>query len=391
MKKLAIVSSHPIQYNAPLFKQLSLNKEFTIKVFYTWEQSKLGNIKDPDFNIYRDIDFDLLKGYDFCFVQNTAKNPGSHHYFGINNPTLNINITSFQPDAILIFGWSFKSHLALMKYFKGKIPIIFRGDSTLLDNTREFISILKNSMRRLFLRWVYKHIDFAIFVGKSNYDYYISMGLQKKQLFYAPHAIDNNRFNTINEQQQKELSIFKKKIGIQEHDFVFLFVGKFEEKKNPLLLINVFKKLQYSNIKLLLIGDGILFKSIKIEIQTDSRIISLGFQNQSIMPIVYRMGSVLVLPSKGPNETWGLAMNEAMACGLPIIASDKCGGAIDLINQNTGIVFKSNNKDELLDAMLFFITQQKNCKLMGKNAHNYIQKFNYSATIKSLHFLINQF
>jgi glycosyltransferase involved in cell wall biosynthesis len=78
----------------------------------------------------------------------------------------------------------------------------------------------------------------------------------------------------------------------------------------------------------------------------------LPFQNQSLMPVVYRLGNVFVLPSQGPGETWGLALNEAMATGRAIIASSKVGGARDLILPGTnGWIFESGDRGALERAL----------------------------------------
>ncbi len=389
MKKIAIITSHPIQYNAPFFKKLAQNDVFEIKVFYTWGQSKSGDIIDPDFNIKREWDIDLLEGYDYCFIENTATDPGSHHFYGINNPSLIRTIELFNPDSLLVYGWSFKSHLAIIRYFKGSIPIIFRGDSTLLDNSGGNLLFFKSFIRRIFLIWIYRHVDYALFVGKSNYDYYKMMGLKNNQLLFGPHAIDNQRFSVITHQQKTEIEKWKIELGIDKKDFVFLFVGKFEQKKNPLLLIEAFKQLTHTTAKLLFVGDGVLSGTMKTASQSDSRIIFLGFQNQSKMPFVYRLGNVLILPSQGPNETWGLAINEAMASGLAVIVSDKCGGAIDLVTPNTGLIFESDNQIALYNSMLHYLNNKSNSTSNGFNSQVYIQKFNYNTTINSLTLLLN--
>jgi len=384
LKKIAIITSHPIQYNAPFFKELAQNDEFKIKVFYTWGQSKSSDIIDPDFNIKREWDIDFLAGYDHCFVENTAIDPGSHHFFGIQNPSLIKTIEQFKPDALLIYGWSFKSHLLVLRYFKKKIPIIFRGDSNLIDSPKGIFPFLRILLRRILLFFVYKHIDYALFVGKSNYNYYLHMGLKKYQLFYGPHAIDNQRFYNVSNEQIVEIAKWKFELEIDKEDIVFLFVGKFEQKKNPLLLIEAFSKLKHTSVKLLFIGNGVLYNSIKLASNLDSRIKILGFQNQSKMPLVYRLGSVLILPSKGPNETWGLVINEAMASGLAVIASDKCGGAIDLVTSKTGLIFESDNPIDLYKSMLHYINNKSITASTGLNAKTYIQQFNYTESINSL-------
>ena len=151
MKKIAIITSHPIQYNAPLFRAISQSEELNCKVFYTWSQSQKP-VFDPGFGIERSWDLPLLEGYDFQFVENISKSPGTHHFKGIENPGLINEINKYRPDAILIFGWSFHSHLACIRHFKGKVPILFRGDSTLLDEKPGY----KKMIRRIFLTWVYR-------------------------------------------------------------------------------------------------------------------------------------------------------------------------------------------------------------------------------------------
>ena len=68
------------------------------------------------------------------------------------------------------------------------------------------------------------------------------------------------------------------------------------------------------------------------------------------MPIVYRLGDVFVLPSKGPIETWGLSVNEAMACSRAIIVSDRCGCGVDLVKEGiNGYIFKRKSVKDLLE------------------------------------------
>ena len=70
MQRLAIVTTHPIQYYGPLFSELA--KHLTIKVFYTWSQAR-EKILDEDFGIERKWDIPLLEGYSYTFVQNTVE------------------------------------------------------------------------------------------------------------------------------------------------------------------------------------------------------------------------------------------------------------------------------------------------------------------------------
>jgi glycosyltransferase involved in cell wall biosynthesis len=101
-----------------------------------------------------------------------------------------------------------------------------------------------------------------------------------------------------------------------------------------------------------------------------SRVHFLPFQNQTLMPAVYRLGDLFILPSQGPEETWGLAINEAMASGRPAIASTKVGGACDLIQEGeTGWIFESGDRRSLEDILRRAIGLGRNrLRTMGENA-----------------------
>lgn len=374
MKKLAIITTHPIQYNAPFFKLLCEYNEVDVKVFYTWEQSK-KKVFDQKFGKEIKWDIPLLEGYDYSFVKNTSKNPSSGTFKGVVNPTLNQEIENWNADFIFVYGWNHHSHFKAMKYFKGKIPVYFRGDSTLIDE----VAGVKTIMRRIWLRYVYKYINFAFYVGKNNKDYFLKHGLKEKQLIHIPHAIDNERFFDKEGSYKTKAKKWRTELGYTPDDFVFLFVGKFETKKNPFLLIEVAKKL--SDKMFLFVGNGELEKNMKKEAEKIPNVKFIPFQNQSMMPIVYRLGDVFVLPSSGPGETWGLAVNEALACNIPVIVSDKVGCAFDLVIENeTGFIFKSNNKDDLIIKFSNFVSNIDTIKAKLKS-QNIISQFSFDVAV----------
>ena len=181
--KLTIITTHPIQYYAPVFQLLA--KSLELKVFYTAGEQSITKY-DKGFKKSIEWDIPLFEGYEYEFLENIAKNKGSHHFKGIVNPKAIQHIKAYQPDAILIYGWAYSSHLKIMRHFKSKIPIYFRGDSTLLDRQTNF----KNILRRILLKWVYSHVDKAFYVGNANKAYFKKYGLKEHQLIFAPHAMD---------------------------------------------------------------------------------------------------------------------------------------------------------------------------------------------------------
>ena len=398
---------------------MAASGDFRVKVFYTWGQAQ-GKVIDKDFGIEREWDIDLISGYDHVFVKNTSTAPGSHHYKGIMNPSLISEVASYHPDKIIVYGWKFKSHLQLMHHFKGKIPLYFRGDSTLLDEPAGFS--LKKALRKLLLQWVYRHVDFALSPGTASDAYFLNAGLSANQIIRAPHAVDNARFSgaetpDMHSSYDESAQNWRKELSISEDTKVFLFAGKFEPKKDPILLVKAFVRLhqQYPNTHLIMVGNGILEKQLKT-ITTPPQpsagrlnlsqppqpsagkfnssnpqpsagkftsLTFLPFQNQSIMPLVYRLGDVFVLPSKGPGETWGLAINEAMACGRPVIVSDKCGAAADMIKDNeNGFVFKAGDENDLYNCMEKMILADTSS--MGARALETVQRFSYASFTSAL-------
>lgn len=382
MKKLAIITTHPIQYNAPLFEMLSKSDKITIKVFYTWGDTVLEEKYDPGFRKVINWDIPLLNGYDYHFCKNVSTDIGSHHFNGIINPDLIDDINAFLPDAILVYGWAFQSHFKIMRHFKNKVPIFFRGDSTLLDKT-SFIASLK---RKLVLKFVYRFVDYALYVGTNNYNYFKKFGLKDNQLIFAPHVVDNQRFSYKNEENPNENLDFKKQLNIDSSHIVFLFAGKLEPKKNPQLLLKAFAELELGEqYHLVMIGNGILESSLKHEFKDIQTVHFADFQNQASMPAVYEMADVFVLPSAGPGETWGLAINEAMANGTAIIASDKCGAAIDLVHPNeNGFVFASNDIEKLKSYLSYFKKNTKMLDSMKLNSTKIIEDYTLQKLSKTI-------
>jgi len=378
-KKLAIISSHPIQYNATMFALLSKSDIIEPKIFYTWSQSK-ESLFDVDFGKTIEWDIPLLDGYEYEFVENIAADPGPHHGKGIDCPGLPAAIENWGADAILIFGWNYKAHNTAMKYFKGKIPIYFRGDSTLIDETGG----IKQLLRRLYLKWIYRNTDYAFYVGKNNKEYFLAHGVAEDKLFFAPHAIDNNRFNDSTGEYQKEASKMRDELKIPKEDVVVLFVGKFESKKNPLILIEAAKKIDDSSLHFVFVGNGDWEDEMKNQSTGMSNIHYLAFQNQSRMPVIYYMADILALPSQGPGETWGLVVNEAMACGRAILVSTKAGCFSNLVkNGKNGYIFESGNVNECVESIKK-MNNKKTCEEMGKQSQKMIQTWSFAEIVKSL-------
>lgn len=377
MKRLAIITTHPIQYYAPFFELLSKKLGSNLHVFYTGGNNQFNRF-DKGFKREITWDLPLLEGYEYTFLNNKSKDPGTHHYKGIINDDLIEKVTIFNPSAILVYGWAWQSHRNAILHFHKKTEVWFRGDSTLLDNS----SSIKNFLKKVFLKSLYKKVNKVFYVGIENKKYFLEYGLSEENLVFKPHTVDNQRFGKL---QNEQVSDLKTKLGISTSEILILFAGKLEDKKDPILLLNAFLRLTDSKIKLLFVGNGKLEEQIRQLSAGSDKVLFLPFQNQLMMPVIYQLSDLFCLPSKGPGETWGLAVNEAMAAGKAILTSEKVGCAKDLINEGVnGYTFKSGDVNDLHNKLLILTVSKKKLATMGAVSKDIIQEFCFENQVDSI-------
>lgn len=385
-QRLAVVLSHPTQYFSPWFQYIAKHADIELKVFYLWDfgvEKKL----DRSFGHALKWDIPLLEGYASEFVANKSRDPGTHHFFGLNNPGLVGALKAWQPDAILMFGYNYLSHLkVLLSWDLRNIPILQRGDSHDLARAPGWKSKWNRFLRSILFR------RFAAFlsVGKANSDYFRNSDVAEEKIHFVPHCIDNERFQSACESAEREAIAWRQELGIAADAKVILFAGKFEIKKRPMDLLAAFRQLP-SNCQspiLLFVGAGQLEAELKEAAGPDigKTIFFSPFQNQTQMPKVYALGTVFVLPSLGDGETWGLAVNEAMNLRRPAVVSSHVGCGPDLVlNENTGWIFSAGNVDELATILRRVICMSDGeLEAMGQSAFEHVQSYSYEAACTSL-------
>jgi glycosyltransferase involved in cell wall biosynthesis len=379
--RLAIIISHPIQYYAPLHQRLARRNDLNIKVFFTWHQSDAA-VQDHGFRRAVAWDIPLTEGYEHELVPNVAADSGTHHFFGLRNPKLVERVRNWSPDAVHITGWAWHSHLmALRSFAKQGLPIFFRGDSHLLDPTTMGP---RWWAKHEVLRHIFTWPAAFLVVGDANRAYYEAFGVGSDRLFPCPHSIDVRRFADPAEELERQATEWRKQLGIGNHRKVILFAGKFERKKRPLELMRAVQALNEPKCLLIMVGNGELEEQVNALAAADpDRFRILPFQNQSRMPIVYRLGDLFVLPSSH-GETWGLGVNEAMACGRPALVSDRVGCAADVVNPSCGRVFPSADPNALTQSLAEMVQESEALADMGRSAARRAWAFDIERTENSL-------
>lgn len=359
IERLAIIARHPVQYYAPVFQ--SMAKQHNIKVFYHQKTSSTKYDKGFRRNITWDIP--LLEGYAYVF---------SHRIK---------DVQEYHPTVILVYGWNYLSHLTIIFHFSKKVQLLFRGDSTLLDETNRFRAMIKSYL----LPKIFAQVNLALYVGRNNKAYFQRYGLKNEQLIYARHAVDNERFAA---NHLSEVAKLRSSLGIPDLDILILFAGKLTLKKNPQILLKAFGALNIPGLHLLVVGDGILEAALKntaLTLSNRHNIHFLPFQNQQCMPVIYQSCDLFCMPSAGPGETWGMAINEAMAAGKAILASDKVGGAADLIDHRNGRIFNSGDLKSFMNELEALLKCKDKLLEMGKTSSEKIKSWDFQHQIDAIH------
>ncbi len=379
--RLAIVLSHPVQYYSPWFRWLRAHTTLEFRVFYLWEFGVTAQ-RDPQFGQAFKWDVDLLAGYDAEFVPNRAADPGTHHFRGLDNPTLTARLAAWQPTAVLLFGYNWLSHQrALWWARRHGVPVLFRGDSHLLGRG------LPAWPARLLLRFLYRQFAAITYVGGANREYFRALGVPDHRLFFAPHSVDHSHFDPANSSTQQAAAALRAELGLTGRRVV-LFAGKFHAGKQPVALLQAFLEIATTRDALVFVGDGADRPQLEALARTrhDALVRFLPFANQSEMPARYLLADIFALPSRGHYETWGLAVNEAMHLGVPCLVSDRVGCQQDLVRDGeTGWVFAADDAPALARKLREALaTTPEEMIRLRRNGAAIIQGYTYEQTSAGL-------
>jgi glycosyltransferase involved in cell wall biosynthesis len=344
--RLAIVASHPIQYQAPLFRALASRVD--LDVFFSHRASRKDQAR-AGYGVEFEWDMDLLSGYHFEFLANVSKRPGLDHFLGCDTPEISARIESGRFDAMLVMGWHLKSMWqAMFAARRRHIALLVRGDSQLTSPR----SWTKRVVKKMVYPPTLQVFDAALYVGQRSKEYYEYYGYPAHRLFFSPHCVDEKWF--AKEATTEAGRAVRTKIGISVNQPVALFAGRLVDFKRPFDLIDATEILARRGraVELLIAGSGPLESEVRNRAQKfGTSVHFLGFQNQSTMPAIYAAADVLVLPSTAA-ETWGLVANEALVCGRPIVVSDATGCAPDLVGDGScGRIYPMGNVVKLAEAL----------------------------------------
>ena len=382
MKRLCFIASHPIQYHVPWLQAMASHPGLDLDVYFC-HQATPEEQSDAGFGVKFDWDIPLLDGYSHSFLANVAKKPSIASFGGLDTPEIKHKISRRKFDAVIVNGWHFKSAWqAIISCWRTKTPVMVRSDSHLRTQRSLLKKTLKHSLYRSFI----PRFDACLAVGSWSSEYFIKYGADPSKVFIVPHVVDNDRYARESTKLLSQRVELREKWGLKGESIVFLFSGKFVEQKRPIDFIKAVEiaSREYPRIVGLMVGDGSLRCACEgFAHDIGAPVKFTGFLNQSQIIQAYSVADALVLPSAG--ETWGMVVNEAMACGRPCIVSDQVGSAPDLIDEGiTGSVFSVGDVRALANLIVSYAADEARLRKMGNAASAKIARNSVDAAVEGV-------
>jgi 1,2-diacylglycerol 3-alpha-glucosyltransferase len=230
------------------------------------------------------------------------------------------------PQAVVITGYYYSAMRAAARWAqrRGRASI-FMGDSQWGDRRRIAVREWAKGW------WVRRHYDAAFAAGERTVEYLMRMDFPRERIWTGYDVVDNQAFADGAEASRSQADSLRDRLGLP--DRYFLFVGRFAPEKNVLRMLEAYAKYQRAAGRrawgLVLVGGGPLETELRARAQELRDVVFTGFQQVDAVRAYYGLASCLVLPSI--SETWGLVVNEAMAAGLPVLVSQRCGCVPELV------------------------------------------------------------
>lgn len=332
--KLCVLTEIISPYRIPVFNALANHPEIELQVIFLAET-------DPSMRQWKIYSEEARFRYEVL--------PSWRRRFGKHNILINTSVGATLeracPDVILCGGYNYLASWQALRWAKkNQVPFLLWSESTGEDH-RNRHAVVEN-LKQAFLD------DCSGFVvpGKSAFGY-VSRMTGSENIFVAPNAVDNDLFSARSHAAEIGRTRIRGELGLP--DRFFLYVGRLVRAKGVIDLLHAYAALApqiREEVGLVFAGDGLLRAELEAEARSvfPGSIHFAGFVDRDDLPRYHALSECLVLPTH--SDTWGLVVNEAMACGLPIVCSRVAGCAADLVKSN-GILVTPGDTAELTAAL----------------------------------------
>jgi glycosyltransferase involved in cell wall biosynthesis len=281
-------------------------------------------------------------------------------------------LSSIAPELVAVPGWEAPASLTALQWcLDSATPSVLMSDSQFHDMKRSW---WKEALKR---RIVPLH-NAGFVGGETHAEYLVRLGMAKERISMGYNVVDNAYFKSRARSAREKGPELRNQLKLPTR--YFLTSCRFVEKKNLVRLLTAYagccRALGDAAWGLVLVGEGIMKRQLQElahELGVQDRVVFTGFQQYSELPAYYALASVFVLPSTG--EQWGLVVNEAMACGLPVLVSEVCGCAGSLVRDGVnGFTFDPLDT-EALSGLLIRLNQVPDLTAMGLKSEEIVRAY----------------
>jgi len=293
-------------------------------------------------------------------------------------------LTKNTPEVVVVAGYDYGMRIVTNWAKKKKIPAVSFFSTTELDRKRMW---WKEFLKKRFIMKKFSHIAAS---GKKSADYVQKLGVKKENVSVIGNVVDNQEYAKQAKTVRNDEKNNRKKLSLPDN--YFLFVGRFSSQKNLKFLVDAFSDYKEKNgtWDLALIGDGPMknyLKKYASRKEGKQYIHFLSWKQMSELPAYYALAGCLILPSL--SEPWGLVVNEAMTCGLPVLVSKKCGCVSELCKDGiNGYTFDPKDMNRLVKLMMQCSNGDFDLNSMGNKSLEVISEYTPDKWAKSLNAII---
>ena len=285
-------------------------------------------------------------------------------------------------DVVLFPGWGHAYSLAALRWAIGrKVPTVVITDSQYTDHPRCW-------WQERIKRRIVRLIDAGFAAGSRSYDYLTVLGMPPEKITIGCDIVDNAYFSHGAQEARESGPALRKKFELP--DRYYLAVNRLVPDKNVQAVITAYaeyvRRGAPGDWKLVIVGEGPLRTDLIDLVRThniEQHVRFVQTREYQAMPQYYALSSALILASVV--EPWGLVVNEAMACGIPVIVSDRCGCASDLVRDGVnGFVFSPDDQSRLTEIMVELASGRCDPDAMGSKGREIIAAWSLKRYVESL-------
>jgi 1,2-diacylglycerol 3-alpha-glucosyltransferase len=359
--RLLIVTEIIAPYRIPVFNALAQRSEIDLHVIFLSEN-------DPTLRQWMVYKNEIK--FPYRVLPHWRQRFGKYNI--LLNRAVNSSLDEIKPDVVVCGGYYYPAAWSAAYWAKSRsVPFLLWTESTAMDRRASYFPV--ESLKKHFLSLC----DAFIVPGKSSFDYLKQLGVSEQRIIAARNAVDNNFFAA--GAQAAHLRDSEIRVQYKLPARYFLFVGRLVKEKGIFDLIDAYAQLMpeiRANIGLVIVGDGsdareLQKRASKIQ---PGEIRFPGFVHREELPKIYNLAEALIFPTH--TDPWGLVVNEAMACGLPVIATSVAGCTLDLVQDSwNGFVVPPADPRTLAGAMEKLAVDQDLRSLMSSRSRERIEDY----------------